>query len=326
MASTKYFIALLLILGTILPADQVHAGVEPRVNPFVLAWRGSADFPGKVRQVRKSLLAAGFQIVAELSPFPATDYVDDLRILVFTGPQIKRNAARSRHGGFAAAQRIAITRKGNDVQVAYVNPVYMAYAYRLKGSMADIADRLAGSVGRQQVFGSHNGLTEQQLRNYHYTFGMEYFDDTYELARYSSYSEAVTQVNNHLATNRVGIGKAYSLDIPGKQETLIGVLRKGTGVDGRYHDDHWIMRSVDGGELYTTAYLPYEILITGNRVIALHQRFRMAVFHPDLKMRGKNSLFNILPGAGLLGETLAAAVGGQIPAREKHAAPPLTTR
>lgn len=301
----------ILIICSTLFAPTTPAKTEQHFKPFVLAWRGNADFSDKVKEVRSSLQAAKFQLVAEISPYTKDAYVDDARILVFTSPQLKRHAARSRHGGFAVAQRVAITRSGEDIQIAYTNPVYMAHVYRLKSNLASISDRLAGALGKLETFGSEQGLTEQQLRKYHYTFGMEYFDDPYKLAEYASYSDALKQVEKHLAANAVGIRQAYRIDIPGKEETLIGVTRKGSGKKGRYHDDHWIMDNVDFGKLHTTAYLPYEIMITGNRVIGLHMRFRIAAYHPDLKMRGEDSLMNILPGASAAGDAMAVAVGGK---------------
>ena len=287
------------------------------LKPFVLAWRGNAGFAARVNKVRSALQAAGFSIVAEISPYPANAYVDDARILVFTSPALKRYAARSTHGGFAAAQRVAITRNHRDIQVAYTNPVYMAYAYRLKNNLADIAARLANVLGKLETFGSAHGLTKQRLREYHYTFGMEYFDNPYRLAKYASYDDALKQVEKHLADNTVGIRQAYRIDIPGKEETVIGVTRSGSGTEGRYHDDHWIMGNVDFGELHTTAYLPYEIMVTGEQVIGLHMRFRIALYHPDLKMRGDNSLMDILPGAGALGEAMAIATGGTSSPRKR---------
>jgi len=282
-----------------------------RFKPFVLAWRGNADFTTRVNEVHESLQVAGFQVVADIAPYPEDGYVDELRILVFTSPELKRAAARSEHGGFAAAQRVAITRSGDDIQVTYVNPVYMAHAYRLKGDLSDTAALLALTLGKLETFGSRKGLSKRQLRKYHYTFGMEYFDDPYRLAEYASYADAVRQVEKHLATNAVGVRPVYRIDIPGKEETVIGVTRHGQGERGEKYDDYWIMDNVDFGELHTTAYLPYEIMITGKRVIGLHMRFRMAVHHPDLKMMGKNSFMNIMPSPGAVRDVMTVAVGGK---------------
>ncbi len=304
------------ILSTLLAPCMTAQAIE-RFKPFVLAWRGTADFATKVNEVKQSLENAGFQIVASVAPYPEDAYLDDLRILVFTSPQLKRFAARSPYGGFAAAQRVSISRLGDDIQVSYLNPTYTAHAYRLRSDLKEVAKQLTTALGRIEAFGSEKGLTEQALRTYRYTFGMEYFDEPYELAKFSSYNQAVEQVEKNLGkSGNIGVEPVYRIDIPGKSETIIGVTRRGEGEKSKYYDDHWIMDNVDFKELRTTAYLPYEIMITGNRVIALSMRFRMAVHHPDLTMKGRDSFMNIIPSPLAVKNALTAAVGG---AAMKHA-------
>ena len=42
------------------------------------------------------------------------------------------------------------------------------------------------------------------------------------------------------------------------------------------------------------AYFPYEILVNGNEVEALHMRFRMAVHFPDLNMMGDHGFMKLM--------------------------------
>jgi len=309
-ATGNSLIHCLLILVTLaLPGTPLQAA--ERYKPFVLAWRGNDDFGSRLQQVRQSLKTAGFGIVADVTPYPEQAYLDELHILVVTSAQLKRSAARSQHGGFAAALRISVSRVGDDIQVSYVNPVYLAHAYRLRDDLKTVAQQLSSALGHIRDFGSEKGLTGPALRTYRYTFGMEYFDEPYELATFTNYHEALEQVTQNLAqAGDIGIRQVYRVDIPGKQETIIGITRRGEGEDGKYYDDHWIMDNVDFGELHTTAYLPYEIMITGNRVIALSMRFRMAVHHPDLSMKGKDSFMNIIPSPLAVKNALTTAVKG----------------
>ena len=46
------------------------------------------------------------------------------------------------------------------------------------------------------------------------------------------------------------------------------------------------MDIIDYLPLKRTAYLPYEIMVDGNKIIALHARFRIAAYFYDLKMFG----------------------------------------
>jgi len=152
-------------------------------------------------------------------------------------------------------------------------------------------------------------LTARKLRKYHYTFGMEYFDNPYELAEYQSHKEAVAAIENNLAQGVAGVTKVYRLDLP-NNVTVFGVARKAPSEAELDMDEAHIMQEVDFGELKGTAYLPYEMMVYGNKVVALHMRFRMAVHYPDLKMMGKNSFMNIMPSPNAIQKALQAAAGG----------------
>jgi hypothetical protein len=74
---------------------------------------------------------------------------------------------------------------------------------------------------------------------------------------------------------------------------VFGVALKGEG-DNKYMDDQYIMKEIDFRDVKSTAHLPYEVLVSGNKVYALYARFRIAIDFPDLSMMGKNSFMNIM--------------------------------
>ncbi|MCR4297162.1 MAG: hypothetical protein NUV75_00195 [Gallionella sp.] len=113
------------------------------------------------------------------------------------------------------------------------------------------------------------------------------------LAEYASYEEAVQAVDAKLSGNENGASKVYRVDIPGKNESVFGVAMKGSG-DGKYMDDRFIMSEIDFRDVKSTAHLPYDVLVSGNKVYALYARFRIAINFPDLSMMGKNSFMNIM--------------------------------
>ncbi|HSH30804.1 MAG TPA: hypothetical protein VK971_12925 [Thiohalobacter sp.] len=291
---------LLIAVCTLLPfAANVQAA--DKFKPFVLAERGPGDMKEKVDEVKESLRDAGFEVVGDYVPFEGS------HVIIFTSDAIKNVAALTEYGGFAMAQRAAVVRVGNELQVSYVNPVYMAHAYRLRSDLSNTAQALEQALGRIQEFGSEDGLSERKLRKYHYTFGMEYFPDVYELAEYSSHRAAVAAVEKNLQKDD-GVEPLYRIDMPGKDVTVIGVSMS-AGEDGdKYMDDAFQMSVVDFGELKNSAYLPYEIMITGNKVVALHMRFRMAVHFPDLKMMGSNSFMKLMPSPAAIEKALKDAV------------------
>jgi hypothetical protein len=302
------FSALMLLGVTLLPG-AVGAQAEDHFKPFVLASRGDGDFDAAVQETRAALNGAGFEIVGEYTPYADT-FVDDARVIVVTSNELKAAAGKTEHGGFAAPWRIAVTKVGEEVQVSYVNPVYIAHAYRLASDLAGVADGLKRALGARQTFGSEKGLTERKLRKYRYTFGMEYFDDVYTLAEYGSHKEALAAIEKNLAEGRGGVSKVYRLEL-GNDLTVFGVARKAPPDGDEHMDEAWIMENVDSRELKGTAYLPYEILVDGGDVLALHMRFRMALHYPDLKMIGKNSFMQIMPSPKANETALRAAAGGK---------------
>jgi hypothetical protein len=92
--------------------------------------------------------------------------------------------------------------------------------------------------------------------------------------------------------------------------TVFGVARKAASPAAQYMDDQFIMSTVDFKSRKGTAYLPYEILVDGNKVVALHMRFRMALHYPDLKMMGANSFMKLRPSPAAIEVALKGVAGG----------------
>jgi hypothetical protein len=231
-------------------------------------------------------------------------------VVVATNDELKSNAAKSERGGFGAAVRVSITKIKDEVQVAYVNPVYMSNAYRMQGDLADVAAKLAAALGKQEEFGA-KGLKAKKLRSYHYAVTMPYFDEPSVLAQYNSFEEAAAAVEEGLAAGRGGVTKVYRIDVPGKKESVFGVAMKGATEADKYMDDRFIMSEIDFKDIRSTAHLPYEILVSGNKVYALHAKFRIAVSFPDLSMMGSNSFMHIMDSPEAIRKALTNAVGGK---------------
>jgi hypothetical protein len=92
---------------------------------------------------------------------------------------------------------------------------------------------------------------------------------------------------------------------------VFGVALKGAAEADKNMDDAYIMREIDFKELKSTAHLPYEILVSGNKVYALYARFRIAISFPDLSMMGSNSFMNIMKSPEAIRKALAQAAGGK---------------
>lgn len=296
VAFKNIFLSALLLLGisNAMADDAI-------LKPFVLASKGAGTVAEKTEQAKAALAANGFTVVGDYSPYA------DAEILIVTNDELKKNAGESEHGGFGAIQRVAITKVKDEVQVSYTNPVYMANVYRMKGDLGSVSGELAKALGRVEEFGAQ-GMTAAKARKYHYMIGMEYFDEPSLLAEYPSYEEAVQSVDAKLGANKNGVTKVYRVDIPGKKESVFGVALKGATEADKYMDDRFIMSEIDFHDVKSTAHLPYEVLVSDNKVYALYARFRIAINFPDLSMMGKNSFMNIMKTPDAIRDVLKKTV------------------
>ena len=280
------------------------AHAQDKFKPFVLGSVSSGDFDRKINETKAALTQQGFSIVGEYAPYA------NAHVIAVTSDELKRIAAQTERGGYAVVQRVSVTKVGDNIQVSYANPLYIEHAYQLGASMAPVAQKLQAALGKQEEFGA-KGQSAKDLRKYHYTFGMEYFDDVYKLESYASHAEAVAAVEKGLAAGEQGITKIYRVDVPGKQVTVFGVAMKVPANGDKNMDDQFQMGIVDFQELKGTAYLPYEVMVRGKDVEALHMRFRMAVHYPDLKMMGDNSFMKLMKAPDAIEKALTEAVGGE---------------
>lgn len=293
-----------MIAAAVLAAGPAAATKHP-MKPFFLAWKGSESTEMAVTKARKKLTDGGFKIVGSYSPYPSTT------IIGVTNPALGKAAAGSKFGGYGAVQRIAVTRVGKETQVSYTNPRYMAAAYRMKGDLDATAKALEAAMGRVQDFGLKEGMPDAEVREYHYMFGMPYFDEPDKLAEHKSQAEAVAILEKNLAKGIKGVTKIYRVDIPGKEETVFGVAMKGSGEKGKNQDDTFLMSEVDFKPLRSSAHLPYEIVVSGGTAWALSARFRIAINFPDLSMMGDHSFMNIMDAPDAILEALTLAAGGK---------------
>ena len=275
-----------------------NAAADTTYRPFVLASVSEDGLEARTNATLEALKDAGFSIAGTHGP------VEDSLVIVATSDELLAVAAASDRGGYAAAQRISVTKRNGRTEVAYVNPLYLQYAYRLEADMQPVADALAGALGSVETFGSEKGLTAKKLGKYNYMIGMQKFDDPSELGSFGSFDEAVAAVSAGLAQQGDALTQVYRIDIPGKQQAVIGVAMKATDEEEQPIDEAFQLSIVDFEGNAKTAYFPYEILVNGGEVEALHMRFRMAVHFPDLPMMGAHGFTKLMASPGATEDAL----------------------
>ena len=299
----KTLISLSLLLAAVLFTAN-SAAEDTIYKPFVVASSGLGTLDDKTHSTRVALEGAGFEVYGQYSPVEGTN------IIVVTNDELKNIAAMSDKGGYGAAQRVSVTEVGDTVEVAFVNPVYIQYGYHLKGDMQPVYDALVASLGNVQSCGADDKkMTAKKLEGYHYMMGMPYFDDPFELGSFESYEAAVAAVESGLAKTGDALTQVYRIDVPGKQQTVFGVGMKMTNEDEKDIDSAFQMSIVDFEGCKKRAYFPYEVMVDGNNVEALHMRFRMALHFPNLSMAGKHGFTKLMSAPGATEDALKNMLG-----------------
>jgi hypothetical protein len=296
------FFGLLLLAGT---ASVARAEV---LKPYILGDSMPGDFNQVVEKVKAALTANGFQILGTYAPYKGA------MAIAATSPELIAAASKAKNGGFGAAQRVAVTEIKDKIQVSYVNPAYLGTAYGL-GKLEGVSAKLRTALGAVQTFGS-KGIDEVDLKpgSYRYAMFMPYFDDVDLLHEHKDYKTAVEVVEKNLASGAGGTVKVYRIDLPGKEVSVFGVGIPRGFIDGPDNSanrdtDKEIMDIVDFQDLRHTAYLPYELMVVGEKVIALRGRYRIALHFPDTKMTGEHGFTKIMTAPWGIQTALEAAAG-----------------
>ena len=283
---------------------------EETIKPFILASSGLNEFNDKISETKEKLSTAGFEIVGEYSPYI------DTSIIIFTSDELKSAAIKSERGGYGAAMRASITRVDNNIEVAYTNPTYWANAYRMATNLDEVSAKLKSALGADKTFGSgKKQLTKKDMRKYHYTFLMEYFDDPSNLAKFSNHEEAVKTIEAKLEAGAGASSKIYRIDLgkdtKGKEMTLFGIALNGKNKDD-CSGDNYIMSRIDKSQPRHSAHLPYELLVYGSQAEALYARFRIAISWPHLPMMASETgatFMSIMCAPGAIEDALKLVAG-----------------
>jgi len=278
------------------------------LKPFILAQYVTAvDLDSYSKKIRKNLVNGGFQVVGEYSPYPKS------KIYAVTHSQLKKIAAKTPYGGFGAVLKVSLIKTDKGIQLSYNNPAYIGLAYNMGSQLESIQSALKKSIGFKQEFGGGIGIKTEDLPSYNYTMGLEGFDGFMELAEFRSFEQAKRKVQRGLVQGKYGIKQVYRVDIPGKKQVIFGMSMNADVKKQPFLNDEYVMGIIDHKTLKRLPHLPYEIMVNGNKVIAMHPHFRLAVNFPEMRMFGANSFGKLLDLPFAYEEYFIKTVGGQWP-------------
>ncbi len=263
-----------------------HWALAQNLYPYILGFTSTESVTAISEKLQTNLEKNGIKVVGEYQP--AGD--KNRWVIVFTSAELE-GAVKNTGGltAFAATLRIGITSENGKSVVSYTNPLYWGNAYfksdftrvgayyTLLIQHLETAMKTTGNfVGKP--FGSKQGLSVSELRKYHYMLGMPYFEDNVELGKFSGYAAALAKVEGSVKRGVPNVKMIYKVSIPGKELTLFGFGLSGADGEGEF------LPIIDISSPKHTAFLPYEVLVMGNKVLMLHGRYRIALSFPDLTM------------------------------------------
>ncbi len=275
------------------------AMAEPLLRPYILSSNARGDMVKVVIELKAELVAGGFELLGEYAP------ATDRHVIVVTNDYLKQLATEEENALFAVPQRVGITRVEGRVQVAYSNPDYQKYAYRIKSDLEPVRAQLKRILGEQKTFGSVAGLGADTLSSYQLALGTERFNDFLQLGDFGSQARALKVLKEGLASGRGGVGAVFQFSIPGKSTSLFGVaLDEGVG------SDQAVIEAVDVRPLKHTPRFPYLLVVRRGEVFALHPRFSLPVDFPDLERTGRYSFTRLIRAPGAIQASLHTLLYG----------------
>lgn len=276
----KSILTILLVISMMIPSETT------KHKPYVLAIKAKGTIASMIENVKTQLKSEGFEILGVYSP--AKDI--NRKVICVTTNEIEASI-KTVGGltGFAGALRVALTVEGGDVFITYTNPYYWGNAYfradyvKVENNYKIVNNKFIRAMKKIGTFegkfyGSKEGISEKDLREYQYMTGMPEFDEVVEIKSYPSFADAKKAIDGSLAKTSANYSKVYELEIPGKNLKVYGIALTGTKGESSFLPKIDISSPKHGG------FLPYELLINGNKVVMMHGRYRIAVAFPDLTM------------------------------------------
>jgi len=278
-----------LLPGLLLCASAL---ADTSYQPFILASVNETGLDEQVEATAQALQAGGFEIAGQYSP------LENSVVMVVTSTDLKTLAAQSDNGGYGAGQRVSVAERDGKIEVAFVNPLYIQFAYRMDADLQGVYDQLSKALGNEESYGAKKEMTAKKLGKYHYKPMMPYFDDPMKLGSFDNHEAALAAVESGLAVEGDALSQIYRIDIPGKDQTVFGVGMKAVSDDDEDIDEAHQLAIVDYEGYSKVAYFPYEIIVNGADVEALPMKFRMAVHFPDLPMMGAHGFTKLMSSPG----------------------------
>ncbi len=252
-----------LLIGLLVMAVSLMA---KDVSTYLYGKYESAD------AVKQALKAHGFATVGEYDAMGDPNY----HIVVYTSNELKAMASK-KDRGFAGVQKVLVDSK--DHILVLTNPDYFVVAFMQKdldkNKLAAVSKRLHAAFG--DLTPSKQKLKESKLAGYHFMFGMPYYEDMITVAKGSNLAQKLEK----------NAGSRVVFKLP-----LQGAVLYGVYMDTPNGEKYYISKL---HQQKHCAFLPYMVLIEGNKAKILNPKYYLAISLPDLSL-GQFMRISTTPG------------------------------
>ncbi|MBF0171528.1 MAG: hypothetical protein HQK87_10665 [Nitrospinae bacterium] len=282
----KHVAALFVLLSLTLAGPAMAAPIATYLDLGPVA----ATLDETEAKVKEALAADGFTLLGSYAPMgDAAAY----RVVVYTHDDLlKALGTVAPQRGLAAALKVGLRRDAETSRVTMTNPDLIFRAY-LQGDYAKVAAPLGvvakkavgvftaarGFAGKAAPMGGGD-LDSDEVADYHYMFGMEYFGDQVKLSGTKADFAARTKaIEARLADGSGGMKKVFSVTIPRADGKRVAVY--GVGLLDPKKGEPFFLPIIGVDHL---AALPYELVVIDTDAYMLHGRYRIALHWPALTM------------------------------------------
>lgn len=252
------------------------------ISPYIKVGTVQGTMSEVYGKVASALATHKFMILGTYNPEGSSR----LKVLVFTRGDIKRTVAKVKdRGALAAAMKIGLQKKGDNIIVSYVNPEYVFRAYlgnsyntykaTFDKFQSDLKTALQSIGNDFTPFGGNENA--EKLKKYHYKIMMPYFSDPVTLNTYTSFDEGLKTITTNLRNKKSGAWMVYKITYPNKKIAVFGVALRGKSPGS----ESVFLPKI--GESHLAA-MPYEIILQANKATMLHGKYRLALYWPELSM------------------------------------------
>ncbi len=257
------------------------AQAEKELTPYLHLGNIKGTVVDVKSRVEQSLIKAGFEVIGDYQP----EGNKELAVLVYTSKKLQEICLKVKdRGALAAALKVGFKSTDGVVEISIVNPEYLFNAYfqesykDFEAELMTINKAAKKAVNLLDLTITNFGgvLTQDDVQEYQYMWGMEEFTDPVELMEFNSFEEGLTMITKNLNAKKGSTSKVYELVFKDEQVAVFGVALE----DAKTGEPFFLPVI---GEKHVAA-MPYELILQGNTATILHGRYRIALHWPELTM------------------------------------------